>query len=117
MFEHKTDPLLSRFGFLKRLGNSVVISMAIVVLSLGVGSAGYHYYGRLPWVDALLNASMILTGMGPVDPMTTTAGKWFASVYALYSGIAFLRLMAVMLAPFLHRLLRKFHLDEDDSRQ
>ena len=115
MFEHKTDPLLPRFAFLMRLRNSLFVSIAILIVSLGFGSAGYHYFGGLPWVDALLNASMILTGMGPVDAMATTAGKLFSAFYALYSGIAFLTLMAVLLAPFLHRLMHKFHLEEEDS--
>jgi len=70
---------------------------------------GYHYFGLLPWIDALLNASMILTGMGPVDPMRSTAGKLFATFYALYSGIAFLTMMAVLLAPVIHRLMQNFN--------
>ena len=78
------------------------------------GSAGYHVYGALPWIDALLNAAMILTGMGPVNAMQTDSGKLFSTFYALYSGIAFLSIIAVILAPLLHRLLHHFHLDEDE---
>lgn len=115
MYEHKTDPLLSRAAFLWRLWKSVVVTLVIVIVSLGFGSVGYHYYGRLPWVDALLNASMILTGMGPVDPMKETPGKLFAAFYALYSGIAFLTMMAILLAPLVHRLLHRFHLEEEEA--
>src|SRR5262245_30433182 len=75
MFESKTDRLLPRAEFLKRMARSVGAAVAVVAFSLGIGSAGYHVYGELPWLDALLNASMILTGMGPVDPMRTRAGK------------------------------------------
>jgi len=115
MFEQKTDPLLPRPAFIWRMWNSVLVTIFIVIVSLLFGSLGYHYFGRLPWVDALLNASMILTGMGPVDPMQDVPGKLFAAFYALYSGIAFLTMMAVILAPLVHRLLHRFHLDEDDS--
>jgi hypothetical protein len=117
MFESKTDPLLSRREFLARMGRSLGLTLLIVGFSLLLGGAGYHYFGRLPWIDAVLNASMILTGMGPVDPMKSTAGKLFATFYALYSGIAFLTMMAVLFAPVLHRLMHKFHLEEGDGEK
>ena len=85
-----------------------------MAVSLLFGSAGYYYFGKLPWIDALLNAAMILTGMGPVNRMTTLGGKLFATFYALYSGVAFLTMMSVVLAPLVHRMLHKFHLDEED---
>ena len=85
--------------------------MGIVVFSLVLGSVGYHRLGGLPWIDSLLNASMILAGMGPVDPLRTTAAKLFASFYALYSGIAFLTMVAILMAPLLHRFLHKLHLE------
>lgn len=113
MYESKTDPLLSRSAFYARLVRSFGGTLAIVAFSLALGSAGYHAFGQLPWVDALLNASMILTGMGPVDPMRSTAGKLFATFYSLYSGIAFLTMVAILTAPVFHRLLHTFHLDED----
>ena len=113
MFESKSDALLPRPAFFARLARSFLITLVIVAFSLGLGSLGYHFYGNLPWVDALLNASMILTGMGPVDPMTTIAGKLFATFYALYSGIAFLTMVAVLTAPLFHRLMHKFHLEEE----
>ena len=73
--------------------------------------AGYHCFGNLPWVDSFLNASMILTGMGPVDRMETDAGKLFSSFYALFSGVAFLTFVAVLFSPLYHRFMHKFHLD------
>lgn len=117
MFETRFDPLLSRGQFLLRMARSFGATLIVIVVSLTLGSVGYRYFGDLTWIDALLNASMILTGMGPVDPMTTTGGKLFASFYALYSGIAFLSLMAIILAPLMHRLLHKFHLDEDEASE
>lgn len=117
MFEQKDEPLLSRRAFFARLARSFGMTLLIVAFSLLLGGIGYHYVGQLAWLDAFLNASMILTGMGPVDPMHTTSGKLFAMLYALYSGIAFLTMMAVLLAPVLHRLLHTFHLAEDDEQE
>ncbi len=90
-------------------------SLLILAFSLCVGTLGYHAFGRLPWTDAFLNASMILTGMGPVDRMDTEAGKLFAAFYALYSGVAFLTLAGVLFAPVYHRFLHKFHLDMEKN--
>jgi hypothetical protein len=115
LFEGKSDRLISRGQFLSRMGLAFAVTMGIVAASLGMGMAGYHFIGGLPWIDALHNAAMILTGMGPVDPMRSTGGKLFASFYALYSGIAFLSMTAVLLAPVIHRALHKFHLDDDDA--
>jgi hypothetical protein len=84
-------------------------------MSLGLGSWGYHFFGGLGWTDALLNAAMILTGMGPVDPMKSEGGKLFAVFYCLFSGIVFLSLMAIILAPIYHRFLHTFHLDEEEA--
>jgi hypothetical protein len=110
MFEHNSEPLLSRWTFLGRMARSGAIATGIIVFSLFLGSAGYHSFGSLTWIDALLSASMILTGMGPVDPLKTTSAKLFATFYSLYSGVAFLTMMAVLVAPLLHRFLHKFHL-------
>jgi hypothetical protein len=76
---------------------------------------GYLFVGRLPWIDALLNASMILTGMGPVDPMQTIGAKLFASFYALFSGIVFITTAGVILSPMVHRILHAFHVEPKDS--
>jgi hypothetical protein len=112
-FEKSSDALLSEAGFAFRLVRSFCMTLVIVAFSLCFGTMGYCYFGELHLVDGLLNAAMILTGMGPVDRMSTTAGKLFATLYALYSGIAFLSMMAVIMAPVLHRFMHKFHLEED----
>jgi putative effector of murein hydrolase len=120
MYENKSEPLLSRRAFCSRVARSFAVTVVIVTFSLLMGSAGYHYLGDLPWIDSLLNASMILTGMGPVDPLKSSAAKLFASFYALYSGIAFLTMVAILMAPLLHRFLHTFHLEvsaEDDEKE
>jgi len=117
MYEHKSKPLLPRRKFYQRLAQSAGVVAGIVVFSLLLGSAGYHYLDELPWIDALLNASMILAGMGPVDPVKSTAAKLFATFYALYSGIAFLTMVAILMAPLLHRFLHKFHLEMSEDRE
>jgi len=89
-----------------------MISFVFLTLSLGLGVWGYHYYAGLPFIDSLLNASMILTGMGPIDPMETDAAKLFASFYSIYSGVAFLTSIGVFIAPTLHRLLHRFHIED-----
>jgi hypothetical protein len=98
------------------MARSGAVVVGIIAFSLFLGSAGYHLFGGLPWIDALLNASMILTGMGPVNPLKNTSAKLFATFYSLYSGVAFLTMMAVLTAPLLHRFLHKFYLEvsEDD---
>jgi hypothetical protein len=88
--------------------------LIIVVVALSVGIAGYHFIAGLPWIDALLNASMILTGMGPVDTMKTNAAKIFASAYALFSGVVFISMMGLLLSPIAHRVLHKFHVSDED---
>ena len=110
--EQRPHPsLYPRAKFLRRLARSAGMAGALILGSLAVGIVGYHLFGRLSWLDSLLNASMILTGMGPVDPIVSAPGKLFASFYALFSGVAFLTIVAVMLAPVVHRFLHRFHLD------
>jgi hypothetical protein len=113
MLEHHRQPLRSRREFLIRQTRYAGFSLLILLFSIGLGVLGYHYLGNLPWVDSFLNASMILTGMGPVDRMETEAGKIFSSFYALFSGISFLTFVGVLFAPVYHRFLHKFHLDAD----
>jgi hypothetical protein len=103
--------VLSREQFLRRVARHGGASVAIILLSLAIGTAGYHCFAGLGWIDALLNASMILTGMGPVAVLTTDGAKLFASFYALYSGIVFLAATGVFLAPLLHRVLHTLHAD------
>jgi hypothetical protein len=111
-YERRTEPLLPRSVFLRRWGAHALVALAILTASLAIGVSAYHFTEGLPWIDALLNASMILGGMGPVNQLRTEAGKVFASVYALYSGVVFLVIAGVILVPPLHRLLHRFHLDE-----
>ncbi|MEI8212922.1 MAG: hypothetical protein WCI02_12295 [Planctomycetota bacterium] len=117
MYEKRHEQLIDNHVFLWRLVRSFLGTLAIVGISLGGGTLGYSYFGELPWDDALLNAAMILTGMGPVNAMRTTAGKLFSTFYALYSGLAFLSMVAIILAPVLHRFMHRFHLDESDLEE
>jgi asparagine N-glycosylation enzyme membrane subunit Stt3 len=111
MYEHRNHPLLNRAKFIRRVAYRALVALLFVAVALGVGVLGYHSLGRLSWIDSLLNASMILGGMGPVDPLQSTAAKVFASGYALFSGLAFIGIAGVLLAPFAHRLLHRFHLE------
>ena len=109
-FERRHEKLLPRRLFLWRMAQWTAIAGAVVLGSLAVGVCGYHYLDGLPWVDSLLNASMILGGMGPVDTLKTDAGKVFASIYALYSGLALIAVVGLLLTPVIHRFLHKFHI-------
>lgn len=113
MKKNLVKPLLSprqyAFEIIKNLG----ISLAIIGFSLGLGVMGYHYYGNLSWIDSLLNASMILSGMGPVNELHTFSAKLFSSFYALFSGVVFITSVAVLLTPIVHRFLHKFHLEKE----
>jgi hypothetical protein len=115
MFEHKAESLAPKSVFYTRVFLSFLTSLLVIALSLGLGTWGYHVFGNLTWIDALLNAAMILTGMGPVDPMKSVAGKLFATFYCLFSGIIFLTMMAIILAPIYHRFLHRFHLAEESE--
>jgi hypothetical protein len=116
VYEHRSEPLLPLGRFIRRQINHILVGLGIMAVSLGLGIAGYHFFESLPWIDALVNASMILGGMGPVNPIRTAAGKIFASFYALYSGIVFLVVAGIMVAPILHRLLHRLHLTETKSK-
>jgi hypothetical protein len=110
------QPLVPRAIFLRHFASNSVFAIGVIFGSLFLGALGYHAIGRLGWIDAFLNASMILTGMGPVDHMSTAAAKIFATVYALFSGVVFLTSVGVFMAPLVHRFLHQFHLDIEDSR-
>ncbi len=116
MFEHKNQKLVPWPRFLRRVALSLVFTLTILLIALSIGAVGYHAVADLSWIDSILNASMILTGMGPVAPMTTTASKLFASGYALFSGVIFLSSIGFLLAPLFHRILHKFHLDDSADR-
>jgi hypothetical protein len=111
MFEHRTDALLPRRAFLARLGVAAGIGFVLVAICLGIGMMGYHGLEKLSWVDAFANAAMILSGMGPMATLQTNGGKIFAGCYALFSGLAFITIIGIVLAPVAHRFLHKFHLD------
>lgn len=113
MYEHRRDPVLPRRRFLRRLAAHALVAAGVVGASLAVGVCGYHDVAGLPWVDALLNASRILGGMGPVDPLRTPAAKLFASLYALFSGVVFLAAASVLMASLVHRLLHVVHAERD----
>jgi hypothetical protein len=112
MYEHRKRPLIGRTAFARRVARHVKLAFAVIAIALGIGVVGYHYIGELEWLDALLNASMILSGMGPVDPLHKPMAKLFASFYALLSGLVFIGVASVLVAPFAHRLLHHFHIDE-----
>ncbi len=112
MFERKTEKLMPWPRFLGRVALSILLVLVVLGIALGIGILGYHGFAGLAWIDAILNASMILTGMGPVAVMTTTTSKLFASGYALFSGVVFLSSIGLVLAPLFHRILHKFHLDD-----
>ncbi len=111
MFEHHTQPMLPRSAFLRRVVRHGIMALLIVLASLAFGMVGYHSFERLMWIDAFVNAAMILGGMGPVNELHTTIGKLFAGFYALYSGIVFLVSAGVLFAPVMHRFLHRFHLE------
>lgn len=114
MYEHRTEPLLSRRAFLARLALHGTAALALVFGSLALGAVGYHVTEGLGWLDAFLNAAMILTGMGPVSQLHTVSGKLFATGYALFSGVAFLAVAGLLVAPIGHRILHTLHLDDDE---
>ena len=112
-YERKGEALLPFPRFLKRVAVALGIALVLAVSALTLGMLGYHYVAGLDWVDSEFNAAMILTGMGPVDPMRTTGSKLFASAYALFSGILFITSISIVLTPVFHRVVHKFHLDDE----
>jgi hypothetical protein len=112
VYEHRKHRLLPWPFFVRRAWRHLAWGVLIVFAAVGVGTIGYHSAGRLGWLDSFLNASMILSGMGPVDKMTEPGGKLFAAFYALFSGIVFIGVMGIVLAPWVHRLMHVTHLDD-----
>lgn len=117
MYEHRTDRLLTRAEFALRVIGHFGYAILAIGIALGAGVLGYHVLGGLGWIDSLLNASMILGGMGPVDPLKTNGAKVFASIYALFSGLVFIGVLGLLLAPFIHRVMHKLHMDYKDDSQ
>ncbi len=102
--------------FLFRLGRYGLFASGLIVFSVLLGTIGYHLLGQISWLDSFYMACMILTGMGPVAEMVTPSAKIFSSLYALYSGVAFLSITAVFFAPIIHRLLHILHVEQDDMK-
>ena len=113
MYEHRKQPLLSAAKFTRRVIRHFSLALLVLVVGLAIGVLGYHCLGGLNWIDALLNASMILGGMGPVDPLNSSVAKIFASCYALFSGLVFIGIASLIVAPFAHRILHRFNLDKE----
>ena len=116
-FEHKGEPLLSKKLFLSRSLYHFLLGMLIIFISLMIGVLGYHILEGFGWMDSLLNASMILGGMGPVSELKTDAGKFFASMYALFSGIVFLVTAGIIFAPIVHRFMHSLHISGKDEEE
>ena len=117
MFEQKHQDIAPVPVFMKRLALCFGMAFLLILVALFMGIAGYHWIAGLTWIDSLLNASMILGGMGPVNQLTSVNAKVFASVYALFSGLVFIAVMGVVFSPLLHRMLHKFHIDDKDFRR
>ncbi len=117
MLKAHTARLLPFPLFLRRIGICLAIAVGMVVIGVGIGVLGYHHYAGFTWMDSLLNASMILTGMGPVGQLPNDGAKLFASLYALFSGLVFISVMALLLSPLMHRILHIFHLADEDFEE
>src|SRR5437016_155599 len=115
MYETRSEDLLPREQFILRVFRHIGLAVLAAVVALALGILGYRYIAGMSWVDSLLNASMILGGMGPVSELRTDGAKVFASIYALFSGLFFVGLLGVLLAPFIHRIMHKLHMEESDT--
>lgn len=116
-YERSGEKLLPFREFARRVVAHALIAVVLVLFAVTVGATGYHVFAGLEWIDAFHNASMILSGMGPVDPMPTPAAKLFASVYAIFSGVTFLSIVGVLLAPIVHRAVHHFHLEIEEDEE
>jgi hypothetical protein len=115
IYEHRSQPLLDRKAFLIRLLKHAIVSLGLLLTSLLIGILGYRILEGFSWIDAILNASMILGGMGPVNPLTTVPGKLFASFYAIFSGVIFLVGAGVLFTPVAHRVIHHLHLEDSQK--
>ncbi|TRZ47729.1 hypothetical protein D4Q80_04825 [bacterium] len=117
MFERKNQKVASVPLFMRRLVVFIAIAILLIIFALFIGIAGYHWVAGFNWIDSLLNASMILGGMGPVNLLTNTGAKVFASLYAIFSGLVFIAIIAIVFSPMVHRMLHKFHIDDKDLQK
>ncbi|HXI25892.1 MAG TPA: hypothetical protein VNG71_18695 [Pyrinomonadaceae bacterium] len=115
-FEGRRDQLAPISIYAQRIAASLALAIGLMAIALFLGIAGYHFVAGFKWVDSLLEASMILGGMGPVRELSRDSAKVFASIYALFSGVIFIALMGIILSPVVHRVLHKFHVDEEDVK-
>lgn len=111
MYEHRHQPLASNKTFYKRIAWNIFLACSILFICLLIGVGGYHFIAGAEWLDAFHNASMILSGMGPVIEIQNDAGKWFSSFYALFSGVIFITNIGLILAPAVHRILHSLHVE------
>jgi hypothetical protein len=116
-FERRHEKLAPLPVFFKRVIGAVGIAVGLAILALAFGILGYHFIAGYDWIDSLLEASMILGGMGPVKELPNDAAKVFASLYALFSGLVLIAVMGVVLSPLVHRILHKFHADDEDVKK
>jgi hypothetical protein len=116
MFESKHHRLLPRHAFAKRMVGVLALTFGVIALALSIGVLGYHHLAGFTWVDSILNASMILGGMGPVGELPNDGAKLFASAYAIFSGLVFISVMGIVLGPMAHRMLHRFHIDDADLK-
>ena len=114
MYEHRSKPLLPRAEFYRRVARSFALGMSVAAGSLAIGMLGYHHFEKMGWIDSYVNASMILSGMGPVGNLNTDGGKIFAGSYALFSGLAFITSIGIIFTPIYHRFMHKFHLEDTE---
>ena len=114
LFERRHEQLAPVNVYVRRIIASLAVGLAVILFALLIGILGYHFLAGFDWVDSLLEASMILGGMGPVNQLPTNASKIFASIYALFSGLILIALMGIILSPVAHRVMHKFHVDEKD---
>ncbi|MCB0525556.1 MAG: hypothetical protein R3A50_10370 [Saprospiraceae bacterium] len=117
MRRRRNKNILPPKEFAKRVLKYSVFSISLLVVSIGIGITGYHFIGELNWIDSFYNASMILTGMGPVNAMEKDSAKLFASLYAIFSGVIFLSTVAIFFSPFAHRIMHLLHIEEIDDEE
>lgn len=117
MFESRHQPIASRLVFVQRFLKFFAFAAGLAIMALGMGILGYHHWAGFTWIDSLLNAAMILGGMGPIGDLPNDGAKLFAAAYALFSGLVFISVMGILLTPIAHRVLHHFHFDEEDDVQ